>query len=148
MKQSVSFVTSAVHDFAKELAFRRETLDWQPFNVVRNTIAFFNVGSPVFSLCAYQELRGDVGIELTIQPASGGTLALNLPDEAVVDAVFVALTAAGATIVNPPVRPSWGGYSGYDADPEGNLWEVAYNPQLHYDATGTMIVPSHGVRNG
>ncbi len=141
MKQSISFVTLAVRDFSRELAFYRKVLGWEPFNVVEDTIAFFNVGSLIFSLCEYKELSADVGSELATQPPLGVTLALNVPDESGVDDLFAHLRAAGTTIVKQPVRASWGGYSGYFADPEGHLWEVAYNPQFQYDDAGTMIVP-------
>jgi len=30
--------------------------------------------------------------------------------------------------VKPPEVAEWGGYSGYFADPDGHLWEVAHNP--------------------
>lgn len=141
MKQSVSFVTIAVNDFNKELAFYRDTLGWKPFNVMEGTIAFFNVGSLVFSLCAYKELATDVGSELTTKPNLGVTLALNLPDEQKVDSTFADLQTAGVNITKHPVKASWGGYSGYFADPEGHLWEVAHNPQFQYDDNGTMIIP-------
>ena len=141
MKQSISLVTIAVNDFTKELAFYRDTLGWKPFNVVEGTIAFFNVGSLVLSLCEYKELAADVGRALTTKPSLGVTLALNLPDESAVDAVFTELKKAGTAIVKEPVKASWGGYSGYFTDPEGHFWEVAHNPQFQYDDAGTMIVP-------
>lgn len=141
MKQSISFITLAVSDFEQELAFYRDTLGWVSFTVVEGTIAFFKVGELVFSLCAYDELRQDVGQDLTMAPPLGVTLALNLPDEKSVDSVFSELKAAGASILKEPVRASWGGYSGYFQDPEGHLWEVAFNPQFQYGADGTMIVP-------
>jgi len=142
MKQNISFVTVAVRDFAKELDFYQNTLGWKPFNVMEGTIAFFNVGSLVFSLCEYKELSQDVGKELATEPHLGVTFAQNLPSEKAVDEIFVSLRAANATIVKEPIKASWGGYSGYFADPEGHLWEVAYNPQFEYNSDGTMIVPS------
>ncbi len=141
MKQSVSLVTIAVNDFEKELAFYQEVLGWKPYNVVDGVIAFFPVGSFILSLCSYRELRDDVGPELTTEPYLGFTLAQNVPSEAVVDEVFAQLRDANTTIVKEPKRASWGGYSGYFADPEGHLWEIAYNPQFTYDSDGVMIVP-------
>lgn len=140
MKQSISFVTLAVNDFNKELAFYRDVLGWQPFNVMENTIAFFKVGSFVFSLCSTKELSEDVGSELTTKPYLGLTLAQNLPSEAAVDEAFANLRKAGATITKEPVRAPWGGYSGYFTDPEGHLWEIAHNPQFEYDTDGTMLI--------
>jgi len=141
MKQNISLVTLAVNDFDKELTFYRETLGWQPYNVIDGVIAFFAVGSFILSLCEYKELADDVGSELTTKPYLGFTLAQNLPSEAAVDEVFAQLRQAGTTIVKEPKRASWGGYSGYFADPEGHLWEVAHNPQFKYDSDGVMVVP-------
>lgn len=59
---------------------------------------------------------------------SGVAVAHNAPSKAAVDSVFAEAVAAGATAVKQPQDVFWGGYSGYFADPEGNLWEVAFNP--------------------
>jgi uncharacterized glyoxalase superfamily protein PhnB len=56
------------------------------------------------------------------------TLAHNEPSEAEVDRAFEEFLAAGATEVKRPAITAWGGYSGYVADPDGHLWEVAFNP--------------------
>lgn len=141
MKQSISFVTIAVNDFQKELSFYKDLLGWQPFNVVEETIAFFKVGSFVFSLCASKELSEDIGVELLSKPYLGFTLAQNVPSERAVDEIFESIRRANSTIVKEPTRASWGGYSGYFADPEGHLWEVAHNPQFEYGTDGTMILP-------
>lgn len=141
MKQTISFVTIAVNDFQKELSFYKETLGWQPFNVIEGTIAFFKAGSFVFSLCSYKELSGDVGTELETKPYLGFTLAQNVASEKAVDEVFESIHKAAGTIVKEPVRASWSGYSGYFADPEGHLWELAHNPQFEYDTDGIMILP-------
>jgi catechol 2,3-dioxygenase-like lactoylglutathione lyase family enzyme len=141
MKQNISFVTFAVDDFAKELTFYSDTLGWKPFNLIENTIAFFNTGSFVFSICSYNELSEDTGFALTTKPYLGVTLAQNVPNEQAVDEVFAHIRATGGTITKEPVRTSWGGYSGYFADPEGHLWEVAHNPQFEYGDDGIMIIP-------
>jgi hypothetical protein len=59
---------------------------------------------------------------------SGVTLAHNVPSEAGVQAVFAQAVEAGAKAVKPPQPTSWGGYHAYFADPDGHLWEVAFNP--------------------
>ncbi len=141
MKQTISFVTIAVNDFEKELSFYRDTLDWHPFNMVEATIAFFNAGSLVFSICAYKELSDDIGKDLHTTPFLGVTLAQNLPSEKDVDDTFAVIRHGGGNILKEPARTSWGGYSGYFTDPEDHLWEVAYNPQFEYDDDGAMIIP-------
>lgn len=141
MKQSISFVTIAVNDFAKEVSFYKDVLGWQPFNFLEDTIAFFKVGSFVFSLCSYKELSGDIGVDLETKPYLGLTLAQNVPSEKAVDEVFENIRKAGGTIIKDPTRASWGGYSGYFADLEGHLWEIAHNPQFEYGTDGIMILP-------
>jgi len=143
MRQNISFITLAVNDFNKELAFYRNILGWKPFNIVEDTIAFFDAGGFVFSICTYDELSKDVGSALTTKPYLGVTLAQNLPSEKAVDEVFNHIRTAGGTITKEPVRAPWGGYSGYFTDPEGHLWEVAHNPQFEYDNNGVMIIPKN-----
>jgi len=103
-----------------------------------NTVAFFKVGSIVFSLCSHKELSSDVGSELATKPYLGFTLAQNFPSEQAVDELFASLRTSGVTIIKEPIRPSWGGYF---ADPEGHLWEVAYNPPFRYDNNGLLVLP-------
>ena len=45
------------------------------------------------------------------------------------DAVMDQAKTAGAVIVKPAHDTFWGGYAGYFQDPDGHLWEVAWNPQ-------------------
>jgi uncharacterized glyoxalase superfamily protein PhnB len=64
-----------------------------------------------------------------------------VPNESLVDAALSKVREAGGKVVKAPQRAAWGGYSGYFADPEGHLWEVACNPQFKFDDRGNMIVP-------
>ena len=71
----------------------------------------------------------------------GVTLAINVeaPDE--VDAALAAAAEAGGIVVKPGHRAEWGGYTGYFADPDGHLWEVAHNPGWPLGADGLPILP-------
>lgn len=76
-----------------------------------------------------------------IAPGSRGiTMAINLESREAVDAAFEHLETVGAEIVKPPQEVFWGGYSGYFADPEGNLWEVAHNPFVSFDERGAVLL--------
>jgi uncharacterized glyoxalase superfamily protein PhnB len=66
------------------------------------------------------------------------TLAINLPSEQAVDLAFVRVREVGGTIVKPAGRMDWGGYSAYFADPDGHLWEVAFNPAWKIGADGSV----------
>lgn len=62
-----------------------------------------------------------------------------------VDDVVSAAVAAGATLTRPPVETAYGGYAGYVADPDGHLWEVAWNPGFPLAEDGSLSVPDLGV---
>jgi uncharacterized glyoxalase superfamily protein PhnB len=73
---------------------------------------------------------------------SGVALAHNVRSEAEVEAVLAEAAAAGGRVVKPAKRAFWGGYSGYFADPDGHLWEVAHNPGFPLDAEGRIQLPA------
>jgi hypothetical protein len=69
------------------------------------------------------------------------SLAWNARDEAEVDAIIAHAVACGAGLVKPPHKVFWGGYSGYFADPDGHLWEVAHNPFFPLSAEDRILLP-------
>jgi len=92
-------------------------------------VAFFELGGTVLGLFGREDLARDVGMDSV--PRSGFssvTLAHNEPSPEDVDRAYGEFLSAGATVVKRPTETGWGGYSGYVADPDGHLWEVAYNP--------------------
>jgi uncharacterized protein len=128
----LSLVTLGVADLARSTAFY-EALGWQRSNDGEEAITFLRLGTPgggwmILGLFGATELADDA-----LQPAPHGgfrgvTLATNQPSPDEVDRVFAAFVAAGATAAKSPEAVSWGGYSGYVADPDGHLWEIAHNP--------------------
>ena len=86
-------------------------------------------------------LADDVGVSAEGSGFSGFTLAHNVGDEAEVDRVLAEAVEAGGTLVKPAQKVFWGGYSGYFADPDGHLWEVAHNPFFPLDADGRVQLP-------
>ncbi|MBS8271578.1 VOC family protein, partial [Halomonas litopenaei] len=68
------------------------------------------------------------------------TLAQNFTTDADVDAAYAAALAAGATPLKAPEKVFWGGYSGYYADPDGHVWEVAQNPFWTLNADGSLTL--------
>ena len=77
-----------------------------------------------------------------LDPTGAVTLAQNFTTEAEVDAAFTQALAAGATALKPPEKVFWGGYSGYWADPDGHVWEVAMNPFWPLAADGSLTLPA------
>ena len=75
-----------------------------------------------------EALAEDAMVSSEGQGFNNFALAYNVASEAEVDATLAEAVAAGATLTKPAQKVFWGGYSGYFQDPDGHLWEVAYNP--------------------
>ncbi|HXC54942.1 MAG TPA: VOC family protein [Rhizomicrobium sp.] len=129
MKPKISIVTLGVRDFAKSLAFYREGLGFVPHNHKEGEEhVMFRLEGSWLSLYPRGLLADDATVPDDGAGFSGITLAHNVPSKAEADAVFAHAVSLGARPVKTPQDVFWGGYSGYFADPDGYLWEVAYNP--------------------
>ena len=104
-------------------------------------VAFFAAGGVVLSLYGRDDLAKDAGVENSLPGFSGVSLAFNVENETSVEKVLEAAVAAGGRIIKPAQRAFWGGYSGYFADPDGHLWEVAHNPGFLLDEKGLILLP-------
>lgn len=131
MEPRISFITLGVGDLARAAAFYRDVLKLPQIPMPPDAgVAFFEMGKTWLSLFPRGELARDAGLAPDGSGFAGFTLAHNLRSVAEVDALFAELEAAGAKIVKPPHHTFWGGYSGYFADSEGFLWELAWNPHF------------------
>lgn len=92
------------------------------------TVAFFTLNGTWLALYPRHLLAEDATVPASGTGFAGFTIAHNVNTEAEVDAVLQLAVNAGATLVKPGQKVFWGGYSGYFADPDGFLWEVAHNP--------------------
>ena len=138
MEQRVSMITLGVADLARATAFYEGVIGWTVAPGPPG-IAFFDLGGIVFSLYPHDDLARDIKAEAgTSGEYSGFALAHNVRTEADVDAIFSRLGDAKATIVKPPERAFWGGYSGYFADPDGHVWEIAHNPHWTIEGDGRI----------
>ena len=129
MKQKLSLVTLGVSDLERSIRFY-ESLGWKSLDrQPGEEVAFFEMGGVHLSLFGREDLAADIGVPFDASTrVSALTLAHNEPSELEVDQAFEEFLAAGATEVKRPAITAWGGYSGYVADPDGHLWEVAFNP--------------------
>jgi catechol 2,3-dioxygenase-like lactoylglutathione lyase family enzyme len=106
------------------------------------SVAFFPAGGVVLALFGRKALAEDAKVSDSRPGFSGMALAHNVRSEAEVEAVLAEAAEAGGRIVKPAQRAFWGGYSGYFADPDGHLWEVAHNPGFPLDAEGRIELPT------
>ena len=130
MEPRISLVTLGVTDLARSRQFYAEGLGLPLSAQSNDGVAFFELHGAWLSLYPRTALAEDVGAPAQSSGFRGFTLAHNVRTKAEVDAVLAEAVAAGATLVKPAQEAFWGGYSGYFADPDGFLWEVAYNPHF------------------
>ncbi|MBQ0903124.1 VOC family protein [Micromonospora sp. U21] len=142
MEQRISLVTLGVTDVARARAFY-EHLGWQG-QEVEETV-FFQAGGLAVVLWGRDKLAADAGID---DPGTGGfggmTLAQNVRSRAEVDEVIATAVAAGAEVTKPARETFYGGYAGYFTDPDGHVWEIAWNPGFPLAEDGTITVPDFG----
>lgn len=135
MEQRVSLITLGVGDLSRARRFY-EGLGWQVGMAVDDEVVFFQLNGLILSLYPRAAVAQDAGVVDAGGGFAGITLAHNVHSESEVDAVLSEAGRAGGRVVKPASRAAWGGYSGYFADPDGHLWEVAHNPGFPIDAEG------------
>lgn len=136
----ITLVTLGVADVAASTAFYKK-LGWKRSSASNDNVTFFHMNGTVLGLFGRGELAKDAGVENTPPGFSGVTLAHNFNSEAEVDGAYAFALSCGATGIKPPQKVFWGGYSCYFADPDGHLWEMAYNPFMPLGADGHMVLP-------
>lgn len=120
--------------------FYIEDFGWQPTNQSNEHIVFFHLNGLELALFSKQALAEDANIDGAGEGFKGFSLAYNLKSRQRVDHLFGELRSKGVRVLKSPGETDWGGYSGYVADPEGNLWEIACNPFMEFDETGNVLL--------
>jgi uncharacterized glyoxalase superfamily protein PhnB len=138
--QRVTLITLGVADLAAARAFYAR-LGWVEHGQSQPGIAFFQMHGAALALFWLADLAADQGRPAAVLGTGAVTLAQNFTTEAGVDAAFAAALAAGGTAVKAPEKVFWGGYSGYWADPDGHVWEVAMNPFWPLADDGSLTLP-------
>ena len=136
---NVSMVTLGVTDLDRATAFY-EALGWRSSPMGNDTVRFLAGGDVVLGLYGWNALADDAGLAGYGEGFRGTALALNRPTREAADAFMAQALAAGARAVKPMQEVFWGGYSGYFADPDGHLWEVAHNPFVTVSERGTWAL--------
>lgn len=137
MEARISFITLGVADLNKSKRFYSDVLGWKPFQD-NGGIVMYKLNGMVLSLYPQHALMEDAKAANDVYGARF-TLAQCLRSPEEVDALFTHLKKHDTTITKMPEKVFWGGYSGYFADPDGHLWEIAHNPFLEMDAAGNVL---------
>ena len=138
--QRVTLITLGVADLPAARAFYA-ALGWREHGESQPGVAFYQMHSAALALFGRAELAADQGRPGAALGTGAVTLAQNFSTEAEVDAAYAAALAAGATALKAPEKVFWGGYSGYWADPDGHVWEVAMNPFWPLAEDGSLTLP-------
>jgi uncharacterized protein len=137
MEQRISVITLGVKDLAASRRFYVDGLGWKPV-YQDNEILFFQTGGIVFALFLHDKLAADFRADPTSLGRPGMSLGYNVRAKPEVDKLMEKAAAGGAKILKPAQETSWGGYSGYFADPDNFAWEIAWNPSWPISPDGSV----------
>lgn len=129
MEPRISLITLGVKDLERSRKFYEEGLGFSISKASNESVAFFKTSGAILGLFPEEELAKDIGAEYTGETKSlfsGITLAHNVREKQEVEQVLKLAHKAGGRIIKPAQDVFWGGHSGYFADPDGHLWEVAW----------------------
>ena len=137
--QRVTLIALGVDDLDRSAAFY-EALGWQAAQELPG-VKFYRLKGMMLGLTGKGALAQDQGRPGATLGTGAMALAQNYASPEDVDAAFAGAVSAGATALKLPEKAEWGGYSGYYADPDGHVWEVAHNPFWPLDAEGYLAEP-------
>jgi len=133
MEQRITFITLGVNDLAVSADFYESKLGWSRSAMSNGDLIVYQLNGIALTLYPREELAKDAMVSPEGNGFRGFTLAINLRSEKDVDELVAKLKSNAVRVVKEPQKVFWGGYSSYIADPDGNLWEIAYNPFLEVD---------------
>jgi len=134
MKPAITLLTLGVDDLERSVAFYRDGLGLPTKGIVgkefeNGAVAFFELQAGLkLALWPRRSLAADSGLPLAAPSATDICIAHNVSSREEVDAVMREAAQAGARVVKTAQPTFYGGYAGYFQDPDGHLWEVAFNP--------------------
>jgi len=135
MKPRITLITLGVDDLERSLRFYRDGLGLATEGIIgkefeHGAVAFFELsGGLKLALWPRASIAHDTGLPASPRSPTEFTLAHNVSSSSEVDTVMAEAKKAGATVVKAAQKTFYGGYAGYFQDPDGHLWEVAWNPQ-------------------
>jgi catechol 2,3-dioxygenase-like lactoylglutathione lyase family enzyme len=140
MEQRISLITLGVSDVARARRFY-ENLGWRASGASNPHIAFFQLGGVGLGLYVREALAEDARVSPQGAGFAGLTLSHNARTRDEVDRLLAEAVAAGGALLKPAQEVFWGGYSGYFADPDRHVWEIAWNPGFAIDEDGSIQLP-------
>ena len=141
MEPRISFITLGVADIAHARRFY-EALGWTASGAGNEHVVFFQLGGLALSLYGRDALAEDAQLPGPASGFGGVTLAYNVRAREDVAKLIDEAEAAGAAILKPAQDVFWGGHHGYFADPDGHVWEVAWNPHFVIQDDGSIKLPA------
>ncbi len=135
MKPRIKVLTLGVSDLEKSLAFYRDGMGLTTKGIIGQefeggAVVFFNMNDDlILALYPTASLSKDAKITATQARLGAVSIGHIVKSKEEVDAVMKQAEQAGAVITDRAHDRFWGGYSGYFHDPDGHLWEIAWNPQ-------------------
>ncbi len=139
MKPRITMITLGVDDLKRAIHFYRDGLGLHSKGIVGGefefgAVAFFELQSGLrLALWPRKSLSHDSGLPVTPPSATEFALSHNVNSKKEVDEVMAQAKEAGAGIIKSARDTFWGGYAGYFQDPDGHVWEVAWNPNIQVD---------------
>lgn len=140
LEPRISIITLGVEDLARAIRFY-ETMGLERHQRYTDGVAFFQMGGMILALWPREELARDANVPSARSGFSGVALAYNTRSEDEVVAILDMAGKAGGLVLKPATRAFWGGVQGYFEDTEGNLWEIAHNPDFPIDEEGRISLP-------
>jgi hypothetical protein len=137
--RAISMICLGVRDLEASSRFYEE-IGFIKSEKSDSSITWFRTGSTVLTLYPWTSLAQDAGVPETGTGFRGVTLALNMQSKELVNKLIESVRRIGGTIVKEPKPVFWGGYSSYFSDPDGHIWEVAWNPFTAVDEVGNLAI--------
>jgi len=135
MKPRITLITLGVEDLQRSVHFYRDGLGWKTQGIVgtefeHGAVAFFDLeGGLKLALWPRKSIAHDTGLSSGAASPTDFTLGHNVSSKAEVDAAMEQAKKANAVIIKSAHETFWGGYAGYFQDPDGHVWEIAWNSQ-------------------
>jgi uncharacterized protein len=139
MQQRLTLITLGVSDLQRSRKFYQECFGWTPLEGSDEHVVFFQLNGLQLALFPDHALAEDAGVDADGSGFRKFSLAYNVRSEKEVDDLVAALELKGVKVIKTPQKVFWGGYSSYVTDPDGILWEIAFNPFMELDKNGNVV---------